>query len=113
VKILDALKRKVRKAGLNCELCMGCAARKECHRFHTHYFRSSFASYALERNHIRKVQAWMGHSDLETLSKYVGLADRCPDWLASLYVERQVISSPQEEMMPASIVLPDSVISAK
>jgi integrase len=33
VKILDALKRKIRKAGLNCGLCGGCAARKECHRF--------------------------------------------------------------------------------
>jgi integrase len=30
VKILYALKAKARKAGLNCGLCVGCAARKEC-----------------------------------------------------------------------------------
>ena len=87
VKILYALKSKARKAGLNCGFCGGCAARKECHRFHVHYFRSSFASYALKRNpDIRKVMDWMGHSDLETLARYIGAADNCPAWLANLYV---------------------------
>jgi integrase len=107
VKILDALKRKVRKAGLNCGLCGGCAARKECHRFHTHYFRSSFATYALKRNpDIRKVMDWMGHSDLETLAQYIGAADNCPMWLADLYVLPDS-SSNSEETMPSSLGFPE------
>ncbi len=105
VKILDALKRKARKAGLNCGLCLGCAARNECHRFHTHYFRSSFASYALKRNDIRLVQEWMGHSDLETLAKYVGAAENCPAWLAELYV-LPTTTKAEEEKMPSSIEFP-------
>lgn len=105
VKILDALKRKARKAGLNCGLCLGCAARRECHHFHTHYFRSSFASYALKRNDIRKVQEWMGHSDLATLAQYVGAADNCPAWLSDLYVLPETSSS-AEEKMPSSISFP-------
>ncbi len=100
VKILDALKRKARKAGLNCGLCGGCADRKECHRFHTHYFRSSFASYALKRNDIRKVQEWMGHSDFETLAQYIGAADNCPAWLANLYVLPDSASKVDEPMPP-------------
>jgi integrase len=108
VKILNALKRKVRKAGLNCGLCGGCAARKECHRFHTHYFRSSFASYALKRNDIRKVMEWMGHSDLETLAQYIGAADNCPAWLVNLYVLPDVASK-QGEMMPPSIIFPELI----
>jgi integrase len=107
VKILDALKRKVRKAGLNCGLCRGCVARKECHRFHTHYFRSSFASYALRRNpDIRKVMEWMGHSDLETLAQYLGVADNCPSWLADLYVLPDSASK-LDEPMPPSIIFPE------
>ena len=106
VKILDALKRKVRKAGLNCGLCGGCAEREECHRFHTHYFRSSFASYALKRNDIRKVMEWMGHSDLETLAQYIGAADNCPAWLANLYVLPDTASG-TDETMPSSLGLPE------
>jgi len=112
VKILDALKRKARKAGLNCGICLGCASRKECYRFHTHYFRSSFASYALEHNQIGKVQAWMGHSDLETLSKYVGLAESCPEWLANLYVEFKAAFSQEREAIPASIVFPNIPVTS-
>jgi integrase len=107
VKILDALKRKARKAGLNCNLCHGCAARKECYRFHTHYFRSSFASYALkEQKDIRKVMDWMGHSDLETLAQYIGAADNCPAWLTNLYVLPNS-SSKSEEAMPSSLGFPE------
>jgi integrase len=108
VKILDALKRKVRKAGLNCGLCGGCAARRECHRFHTHYFRSSFASYALKRNvnDIRKIMEWMGHSDLETLAQYIGAADNCPTWLTDLYVLPDSASR-SGETMPSSINFPE------
>lgn len=86
VKILDALKRKASEAKLNCGLCPGCATRNECHRFHIHYFRSSFATYALTRNDIRKVQEWMGHADLDTLARYLGLGSSCPKWLSNLYV---------------------------
>lgn len=106
VKILYALKSKARKAGLNCGFCRGCAARNECHRFHVHYFRSSFASYALKRNDIRKVMEWMGHSDLETLAQYIGAADSCPGWLASLYVLPDT-SSKSDEVMPSSLGLPE------
>ena len=106
VKILYALKSKARKAGLNCGFCRGCAARKECHRFHVHYFRSSFASYALKRNDIRKVMEWMGHSDLETLAQYIGVADNCPAWLANLYVLPDS-SSKSEEVMPSSLGFPE------
>jgi integrase len=67
---------------------------------------TSFASYALERNQIGKVQAWMGHSDLETLSKYVGLAESCPEWLAKLY-EYKAAFSHEREAIPASIVFPN------
>lgn len=106
VKILYALKSKARKAGLNCGFCRGCAARKECHRFHVHYFRSSFASYALKRNDIRRVMEWMGHSDLETLAQYIGAADNCPAWLANLYVLPDS-SSNSEEAMPSSLGFPE------
>lgn len=107
VKILDALKRKARKAGLNCGLCRGCAARKECHRFHTHYFRSSFASYALKaQSDIRKVMEWMGHSDLETLAQYIGAADNCPAWLLKLYVLPESTSN-QDDTIPPSILFPE------
>jgi len=106
VKILYALKSKARKAGLNCGFCRGCAARKECHRFHVHYFRSSFASYALKRNDLRKVMEWMGHSDLETLAQYIGAADNCPVWLANLYVLPDS-SSKSEETMPSSLGSPE------
>jgi integrase len=106
VKILYALKSKARKAGLNCGFCRGCVARKECHRFHVHYFRSSFASYALRRNDIRKVMDWMGHSDLETLAQYIGAADNCPTWLANLYVLPDP-SSKSEEAMPSSLGFPE------
>jgi integrase len=107
VKILYALKSKARKAGLNCGFCRGCAARKECHRFHVHYFRSSFASYALKRNDIRKVMEWMGHSDLETLARYIGAADNCPKWLADLY-ELPDSASNSEDATPSSINFPES-----
>lgn len=106
VKILYALKSKARKAGLNCGFCRGCAARKECQRFHVHYFRSSFASYALKRNDIRKVMEWMGHSDLETLAQYIGAADNCPAWLANLYVLPDS-SSTSEDAMPSSLSFPE------
>ena len=107
VKILYALKSKARKAGLNCGFCGGCAARKECHRFHVHYFRSSFASYALKRNpDIRKVMDWMGHSDLETLARYIGAADNCPAWLANLYVLPDTASE-SDETMPSSLGFPE------
>lgn len=106
VKILYALKSKARKAGLNCGFCRGCAARKECHRFHVHYFRSSFASYALKRNDIRKVMEWMGHSDLETLAQYIGEADNCLAWLANLYVLPDTASA-SEETMPSSLAFPE------
>ena len=107
VKILDALKRTARKAGLNCDLCHGCAARKECYQFHTHYFRSSFASYALKaQNDIRDVMEWMGHSDLETLAQYVGKADNCPAWLLNLYVLPESASN-QEDTTPPSILFPE------
>ena len=106
VKILYALKSKARKAGLNCGFCWGCAARRECHRFHVHYFRSSFASYALKRNDIRRVMEWMGHSDLETLAQYIGAADNCPGWLATLYVLPDS-SSKSDETMPSSLGFPE------
>lgn len=106
VKILYALKSKARKAGLNCGFCRGCAARNECHRFHVHYFRSSFASYALKRNDIRKVMEWMGHSDLETLAQYIGEADNCPVWLANLYVLPDTASR-SDETMPSSFGVPE------
>jgi integrase len=106
VKILYALKSKARKAGLNCGFCRGCAARRECHHFHVHFFRSSFASYALKRNDLRKVMEWMGHSDLETLAQYIGVADNCPAWLANLYVLPDS-SSKSEEVMPSSLGFPE------
>jgi len=108
VKILYALKSKARKAGLNCGFCRGCASRNECHRFHVHYFRSSFASYALKaQKDIRKVMDWMGHSDLETLAQYIGAADNCPAWLTNLYVLPDS-NSKSEEAMPSSLVFPES-----
>jgi integrase len=109
VKILDALKRKARKAKLNCGLCPGCATRDECHRFHIHYFRSSFATYALTRNDIRKVQEWMGHADLDTLARYLGLGSSCPKWLSNLYVLPTSDSSEDCGELPPSIGLRDTL----
>jgi integrase len=106
VKILDALKRHARKARLNCGLCAGCAARNECHLFHMHYFRSSYASYAVKRNDIRKVMEWTGHADLETFSQYFGIADNCPAWLANLYVLPEAASKEDETVPPSGILSP-------
>ncbi len=112
VKMLDAVKRKARKAKLNCGLCSGCATRDECHLFHIHYFRSSFATYALTRNDIRKVQEWMGHSDLDTLAKYLGLGANCPKWLSELYVLPTSDSREESGGLPPSIGTPGALTEA-
>jgi len=47
----------------------------------------------------------MGHSELSTLAKYVAAADKCPAWLADLYMLPESASE-MNEKMPPSIIFP-------
>jgi integrase len=46
-KLLLLVKRRVRRAGLNCGLCAGCIARGECERWFLHKFRATYCTKLL------------------------------------------------------------------
>jgi integrase/recombinase XerD len=65
------------RAGLNCGYCvnrkgLACKDHPVCSKWSLHKFRRTFATFHLWNGvPITTVQAWIGHSDLETLNRYV------------------------------------------
>ena len=70
-----SLKRLVKAAGLNCGLCGGCKKRKECERWWLHKFRATCITRLLQSGmDLRTVMKFSGHSDLESLMRYLSPA---------------------------------------
>ncbi len=70
-KLLQALKRLARRAGLNCGACEGCEEREECRGWYLHKFRATYCTKLLRSGmDPRTVQGLMGHSDIQTTMKY-------------------------------------------
>jgi integrase len=73
-KMLYALKRIARRAGLNCRQCESCqkTGAKECERFYLHKFRATYATRLLQSGvDLRTVQRLLGHSDLQSTMRYL------------------------------------------
>ena len=73
-KMLYALKRVARRAGLNCGQCESClsSGKKECEGFFLHKFRASYATRLLQNGvDLRTVQRLLGHSDLQSTMRYL------------------------------------------
>lgn len=74
-KLLLSLKRRVRQAGLNCGACEACLERKECERWFLHKFRATFITKLLQSGmDLRTVMKLSGHSDLESVMRYLSPA---------------------------------------
>jgi integrase len=75
-KLLRTLKRLVKNAGLNCKACNPCKARGECERWGLHKFRSTCITRWLRAQiDLRTVMQLSGHSDLETVMRYLRPAE--------------------------------------
>jgi len=78
---LRILKDVVFNAGLNCGQCvnkkgLSCKDNPTCKKWELHRFRKSFATLHHEAGiSARTLQAWLGHSDLETTLAYLQVAD--------------------------------------
>ncbi len=78
---LRLLKKRALEAGLNCGECVSrkgksCHTRPVCRRWTLHAFRRTFATLHHEAGvSARTLQAWLGHSDLETTLRYLAVAD--------------------------------------
>lgn len=74
---LRRLKGLALSAGLNCEHCvnrcgLSCAEHPVCSKWELHKFRKTFATMHHESGvSARTLQAWLGHSDLETTLAYL------------------------------------------
>jgi integrase len=72
VKLLTRLKTRVRAAGLNCKTCDGCHQRGECENWYLHKFRATYCTTLLRSGlDLRTVQAYMGHSTIESTMRYL------------------------------------------
>jgi integrase/recombinase XerD len=82
---LHKLKRLTLCAGLNCGHCvnkkrLSCKKHPVCDNWELHKFRKSFATIHHESGvSARTLQAWLGHSDLETTISYLETADMRSD----------------------------------
>jgi integrase/recombinase XerD len=82
---LHKLKRLTLRAGLNCGHCvnkkgLSCKKHPVCDNWELHKFRKSFATIHHESGvSARTLQAWLGHSDLETTISYLETADMRSD----------------------------------
>jgi integrase/recombinase XerD len=82
---LHRLKRLALRAGLNCGHCvnkkgLSCKKHPVCDNWELHKFRKSFATIHHESGvSARTLQAWLGHSDLETTIAYLATADMRSD----------------------------------
>jgi integrase len=74
-KLLRTLKRLVKAGGLNCGLCSGCRAHKECERWWLHKFRATRITRLLQSGmDLRTVMKFSGHSDLDSVMRYLSPA---------------------------------------
>ena len=74
-KLLRALKRLVKAAGLNCNQCPGCETNKECERWWLHKFRATCITRLLQSGmDLRTVMKFSGHSDLGSVMRYLSPA---------------------------------------
>lgn len=74
-KLLRTLKRLVRAAGLNCGQCAGCKSRMECERWWLHKFRNTYITHLLQSGmDLRTLMKLSGHSDLESVMRYLSPA---------------------------------------
>jgi integrase len=75
------LKNLALRAGLNCGSCVNkvgqsCGEHPVCDRWELHKFRKTFATLHHESGvSARTLQAWLGHSSLETTLAYLKVAD--------------------------------------
>lgn len=78
-KWLPALKRLVRRAGLNCGQCHSCRSKNECSLWKIHKFRGTYIT-TLHRNGVdaRTIMKYTGHEDLETILLYLAAAEDAP-----------------------------------
>jgi len=78
---LAQLKSLALHAGLNCghcvnKRCQSCKDKPVCNRWSLHKFRRTFATMHHESGvSARTLQAWLGHSNLETTLRYLKVAD--------------------------------------
>ena len=86
-KMLLALKVTARRAGLNCGLCKGCRERDECKEFTLHRFRRTFTSRLLTatRGDLTAVMKRTGHSDMESVMRYLAPTSNVREALASAF----------------------------
>lgn len=73
-KMLKALKVTARRAGLNCCRCKGCLGeRNECGDYTLHRFRRTYVTRMLRATNgdLRSVMARSGHSDIESVMRYL------------------------------------------
>jgi integrase len=74
-KLLRTLKRLVNAAGLNCGQCQGCIEHNECSQWWLHKFRSTCITKLLRSGmDLRTVMKFSGHSDLESVMRYLSPA---------------------------------------
>jgi integrase len=79
---LRRLKRIALGAGLNCGRCvnkkkLSCDKHPVCERWDLHKFRRTFATWHHEAGvSARTLMAWLGHEDLQTVLKYLAVADQ-------------------------------------
>ena len=78
---LSKLKTQALRAGLNCGHCVNkrghtCKGKPVCSRWSLHKFRRTFASWHHDSGiSARTLQAWLGHSSLDTTLRYLKVAD--------------------------------------
>jgi integrase len=77
-KMLQMLKRLARKAGLNCGDCEGCETKaQECRHWTIKRFRATYITMLLRDGYdVRTVMDYSGHEDMETMMKYLAVAQR-------------------------------------
>jgi integrase len=75
--LLRRLKLLVRRAGLNCEQCVPCTGkRRECEHWYLHKFRATYITTLLRSGlDIRTVMQLSGHSDLDSVMRYLRPAE--------------------------------------
>jgi integrase len=72
--LLRSLKRAVRSSGFNCRECRGCTGKtNECSVYDLHTLRRTYITKLLRSGlfDIATIQAYVGHSDLATTSRYL------------------------------------------
>jgi integrase len=74
--MLRKLKKRVRESGLNCGHCATCISTDECGDWYLHKFRATYITTLLRNGvDIRTVMKLSGHSDLESIMRYLRPAE--------------------------------------